>query len=313
MASKQGKKAGTVSRAGVTVAVNKSSREVGTEPVRELPFLVVYVCRWAHCHTAINGMECGHDRCRHWWASQGRYLWYDSARCHLPVACVFSSTSAIHLPLSWFPSNFIPRQPATVYLKKINPDKRKITAEHVRRSLAHAGRYLSDDEVMTKITEFHDEAISVIAWGANQVVKRMLNVAAKLHLELDGHQVVTFADLKTGWERDGGKLNTGKYYMICHGDYEGKRNQHWSRTLEMDYMREQKIEYDRQPELRGKGGYEQCITQAKVNVVRQIMNKSLKTHEGRITLSLKNKKDRTEAGTDKKRRTPGGKKENFSS
>ena len=50
-----------------------------------------------------------------------------------------------------------------------------------------------------------------------------------------------------------------------------------------------------EPKLREKGGYAQCITHAKGNIVRQIMARSNKSHQGEIVLSLKNNKDLTEA------------------
>jgi hypothetical protein len=244
-------------------------------------------------------MECGHDRCRHWWACQGRYLWYDGANSNSPVACVLSSTSITHLPLTWFPSNFIPRQPAVVYLKKLNPDKSKITVAHVLKSLGDAGRRFTEDKIQAKVVEFRAEADMVINWGYEQVQKRMLSAAAKLDLKLDGDRVVTFEDLKKCWEVDGGTVNTGKFYMICYGDYEGANNQHWGRELELQYMRAQFIEYDVEPRKHDKGGYEQCITHAKGNMVKSIMARSNKSHKGKIVLSLKNTKDLAESVKDK--------------
>ena len=123
----------------------------------------------------------------------------------------------------------------------------------------------------------------------------MLQAAARLNLEYAGEAVASFEDLKRSWESDGEKTNTGSFFEICHGDYEGKKNQHWSRELEKAYMREQNIVYDSEPKLREKGGYEQCITHAKGIVVRQIMARSKKTHQGQIVLSLKNSKDLTGA------------------
>ena len=137
----------------------------------------------------------------------------------------------------------------------------------------------------------------------------MLEAAARVDLKLDDEPVDSFDDLKKCWEMDGGTTNTGKFYMICHGDYEGKDNQQWSRTLEMKYMRKQNIAYDREPKLREKGGYEQCITHAKGNMVRHIMARSNKTHKGKIVLSLKNSKDLTEAVKKKNKDKPERRKE----
>jgi hypothetical protein len=250
-----------------------------------------------------DGMQCGHDRCRHWWASQGRYLWCGDL-CNSPVPCIFSYTSVILLPLSWYPTNFVPLQPAIVYLKKLNPDKKRITHEHVLKSLGDAGRRLDRAQVTAKIAEFHLEALEVIQWGAVEVKKRMLLAAARINLKLDGQPVDSFEELKKSWEHDGGKKNTGNFYEICHGDYEGKNNQHWSRELEMKYMRDKNIVYDTEPTLRDKGGYEQCITYAKGNVVRLIMARSNKTHQGKIVLSLKNNKIGTESQQAKKKEKP---------
>ena len=115
---------------------------------------IIVIKYWVTISHNTDGMECGHDRCRLWWASQGRYLWYDSVNCNSPVACVLSSTFAIHLLLSWFPTNFVPRQSSVVYLKKLNPDRNKITHAHVLKSLGDAGRRLMEDETRAKIADF---------------------------------------------------------------------------------------------------------------------------------------------------------------
>ena len=115
-----------------------------------------------------DGMQCGHDRCRHWWASQGRYLWY-GVQCDSLVACVLPCTSAVPIPLSFYPSNFLPRQPAVVYLKKLNPDKNQITHAHVLKSLGDASRGLTEDQTRAMIAEFQEEAVRVIAWGNEEV------------------------------------------------------------------------------------------------------------------------------------------------
>ena len=225
------------------------------------------------------------------------------------MACVSSSTPAVPIPLSFYPTNFLPRQPAVVYLKKLHPDKHRITHTHVLKSLGDAGRRLTEEQTTAMIAEFQEEALTVIKWGVEEVKKRMLKAAARVGLELGGAPVDTYEDLKKSWEMDGEKTNTGKFYMICYGDYEGKKNQHWSRELEMRYMREQNIEYDTEPKLREKGGYEQCITHAKGNMVRQIMARGNKSHGGKIVLSLKNNKDLTEAMKTKNTGKPERRKE----
>jgi hypothetical protein len=100
-----------------------------------------------------------------------------------------------------------------------------------------------------------------------------------------------FNDLKASWQMNGDQPNVANFYAMCHGDYEGKRNQLWSQEMEIRHMREQNIVYDTEPKLREKGGCEQCITRAKGDVVRVIMSKSNKTHRGRIVFSLKNNKE----------------------
>jgi hypothetical protein len=184
-----------------------------------------------------------------------------------------------------------------------------ITHEHVLKSLGDAGRRLDRVQVTAKIAEFQLEALQVSQWGAVEVKKRMLLAAARLNLKFNGKPVDSFEELKKSWEHDGGKLNTGNFYEICHGDYEGKNNQHWSRELEMEYMRDKNIVYDTEPKLREKGGYEQCITYAKGNVVRLVMARSNKTHHGKIVLSLKNSKILTDLGQEMKKNKPERRKE----
>jgi hypothetical protein len=253
--------------------------------------------------TKADGMQCGHDGCRHWWASQGRYLWCGD-QCDSPVPCVFSCTSVVPLPLSWCLPNFVPLQPAITHLKKLNPDKRKITHEHVLKSLGDKGRILDGVQVTAKIAEFQVEALQVIQWGAMEVRKRMLIAAARLDLKFDGKPVDSFEELKKSWEHDRGEMTTKNFYEICHGDYEGKKNQHWSREWEMKCMRDKNIACDTEPKLREKGGYEQCITCAKGNVVRLIMARSNKTHQGKTVLSLKSSKVLTELPQQKKKEKP---------
>ena len=70
-------------------------------------------------------MQCGHDRCRLWWASQGRFLW-NSKHSDSPVDCVFSHlASASDFGPASHPPSFVPHQPAKVHLKTICPDKKK--------------------------------------------------------------------------------------------------------------------------------------------------------------------------------------------
>ena len=87
------------------------------------------------------------------------------------MPCVVFFTPINPLPLSWYPSNFVPLQPAIVYLKKLNPDKRKITHEHVLKSLGDAGRRLTEEQSRAMITAFQEEAVTVINWGVEAVKK----------------------------------------------------------------------------------------------------------------------------------------------
>jgi hypothetical protein len=232
-------------------------------------------------------MQCGHDRCRLWWASQGRFLW-NSKHSDSPVDCVFSClASASDFGPASYPPSFVPHQPAKVHLKTICPDKKKHTREHVLIVMGDASRQVTDEDITRKVEELNHEADKVVAWGTGEVKKRMLIAAARVNLKIKGRPVDTFEDLKTSWKDDGSDINIGKIYEICHGDYEGKRNQQWSRALEMEYMRQQNIEYEMEPSLREKGGYEMCITHAKGGAVRQIMARSENTHNGKIVLSLK--------------------------
>jgi hypothetical protein len=247
-----------------------------------------------------NGMQCGHDRCRAWWAKKGMY-WCHGTLVDSPVVCVLSAAANVHLPPSCYPPNFLPLQFATVYLKKLNPVKKKITREHVLKSLGDEGRSLREGEMETKIKEFRDEAGQVVVWAQEEVKKRMLKVAAKLNVKVGGRAVHNFTDLKESWKTNGGEDNIGKFYSICHGDYEGRENQHWSRELEIEYMNLQEIKYDTEPSLREKGGYELCITHAKGNMVRQLMDRGKTTHMGSIALSMKKVGSKgTEGGGDGK-------------
>ena len=189
----------------------------------------------------------------------------------------------------------MPLQATTVYLKRVNPEKKAITHEHVLKSLGDKGRRLTHAETTAMIGKIQQEAVAVIEWGANQVQIRMMKAAARVGLQAGGHPVNTFEDLKTSWGEDGSAENVAKIYAICYGDYEGKKNQHWSRQLEIEYMTGLNLAYDTTPRLRDKGGYEVCISQAKGNMVRQIMNKSLASHGGLIVLSLKNNKKKNGA------------------
>jgi hypothetical protein len=61
--------------------------------------------------------------------------------------------------------------------------------------------------------------------------------------------------------------------------------------------------------LREKGGYEQCITCAKGNVVRLVMARSNKTHHRKTVLSLKNSKILTDSRQEMKKDKPERRKE----
>jgi hypothetical protein len=193
----------------------------------------------------------------------------------------------------------VPLQPTEIYIKKLNPERRKITKHHVLVSLGNEARNFTPNQLEEEIKKFQDEAAAVILWGSDHVRIRMVRAAARVGLKVDGRAVDTFDDLKKSWAKDGGQVNVGKLYAICYGDYEGKINQQWSRELEIKYMHEQNLKYDKEPSLRDKGCYEVCISHAKGNMVRQIMNKSNATHGGKIALSLKNKKDLSQYSKDK--------------
>jgi hypothetical protein len=215
--------------------------------------------------------------------------WCNGMRLDSPVVCVLSTAANVHLPPSCYPPGFLPLQFATVYLRKLNPPKGgKVTREHVLFSLGEGGRSLTEEELTAKIQAFKDEAGEVVAWGQEEVKKRMLQEAARLNVKVGLRAVNTFNDLKASWKTNGDDDNIGKFYSICHGDYEGKENQQWSRELEIKYMNQQSIQCDRDPSLREKGGIEVCITQAKGNMVRQLITQSKRTHGGSIVLSMKN-------------------------
>ncbi len=88
-----------------------------------------------------------------------------------PVVCVLSAAANVHLPPSCYPPNFLPLQFATVCLKKLNTVKKKITREHVLKSLGDEGRSLREGEMKTKIKEFRDEAGQVVVWAQEEVKK----------------------------------------------------------------------------------------------------------------------------------------------
>jgi len=224
---------------------------------------------------------------------------WSGTELYSPVTCLLSTNSTLHLPSNCYPPDFVPLQPAVVYLKKLNPDRRIITHEHVLRSLGDDARGLTAVQTVSMIAVFQNEALAVIRWGGEQVKIRMMKAAARVGLTVSGRSVDSFDDLKLSWLEDGGKTNVGKLYAICHGDYEGKKNILWSRQLEIEYMAEKNIVYDKEPSLREKGGYELCISHAKGNMVRQIMNKSNASHGGKIVLSLKNNKDLPAGAKDK--------------
>ncbi len=63
----------------------------------------------------------------------------------------------------------------------------------------------------------------------------------------------------------------------------------------------QEIKCDTEPSLHKKGGYEICVTHAKGNMVRQLMDRGKTTHMGSIALSMKKVGSKgTEGGGDGK-------------
>ena len=119
----------------------------------------------------------------------------------------------------------------------------------------------------------------------------MIYAAARVNLHVQDRAVNTFADIQQSWKQDGSWPNVARVYEICYGDYEGSSKQYWSRMLEETYMRNQNIAYDTETRLRDKGCYEKCITKAKGNLVKQIMDKSANTHMKKVVLSLKGTKN----------------------
>lgn len=233
-------------------------------------------------------MQCGHDCCRHWWAVEGRYSWF-SRHWDSPVTCVYCVACALPWPTALFPTQFVPHQCAQVYLKRLNPDIKGHTVNHVMRSLGDLARGYTDEQIQQEIVDLNLEVKAVIGWGKEQVEKKMLTTAARLKMKVGDRPVDTMADLKASWRDDGSNENIGKIYEVCYGDYEGKSNKQWSRTLEIEYMAENYLEYvGEEPNLRRKGGYEQCITKAKGIMVRQVVERSKNTHNVKIALSLKN-------------------------
>jgi hypothetical protein len=174
-----------------------------------------------------------------------------------------------------------------VCLKKLNPEKKKTTREHVLKSLGDEGRSLREGEMETKMKEFWDEAGQVVVWAHKEVKKRMLKVAARLNVKVGGRAVHNFTDSKESWKTNGGEDNTGKFHSICHGNYEGRENQQWSRELKIECMCLQEIKHDTEPSPREKGGCELCITHAKCDMARQLMDRGKTTHMGSIALSMK--------------------------
>jgi hypothetical protein len=163
------------------------------------------------------------------------------------------------------------------------------TKNHVIKALGAEARGLSDQQLDEKVKEFNREVDEVVLWASNAVKKKMIKAAARVDLRLNGYPVETFDDIKASWKSDGTDANIGKIYEICYGDYEGK-DREWSRSLEIQYMWEQEVEYTEEPCPRAKGGYEMCITTAKGNLTRQVTGKSENTHKAKIVLSLKGQK-----------------------
>jgi uncharacterized protein YaaR (DUF327 family) len=56
----------------------------------------------------------------------------------------------------------------------------------VLKSLGDAGRKLTEEETMAKISKFQEEAKTVMAWAVDEVIKRMLKVAARVGLKVGG-------------------------------------------------------------------------------------------------------------------------------
>jgi hypothetical protein len=54
----------------------------------------------------------------------------------------------------------------------------------VLKSLGDAGRRLTAEETRAKISEFQEEARTVMAWAKDEVIKRMLKAAARVGLRV---------------------------------------------------------------------------------------------------------------------------------
>lgn len=198
----------------------------------------------------------------------------------------------------------MPDQPAVVSKNRIKTDKKQMTHLHVAANLGFSAELLTPEALEEKRKGFDHEVDVVVNWAASRVRKRMGKTAALVDLRVKGAPVGEYDQIKESWRTDGSDENAGKIFYILHGDFE--RDKDWSRGLEEEYMRAENLVYDvPSAGLRDKGCYEQCVTKAKGDVVRQVLGKSTASHGKAITKSLKGTRGLTPEWTKKERRQNG--------
>lgn len=189
--------------------------------------------------------------------------------------------------------NFIPLQDAVTELKKLRPSKKSVTETHV---INVYGTGFTPAEMKARIDEINEESLEVVKWGRLEVKKRMVIAMTQVGLKVGDKTARVFEDIKASLREDSSNGNIAKIYEICYGNYEGKEEKMWSRTMEIKYMRDHNLKYDHEPKnLRDKGGIEQCITKAKGDMVAKVMDKTS------IVLSLKNTKGLPERWEEKRK------------
>jgi hypothetical protein len=199
----------------------------------------------------------------------GRFSW-SSVDWNKPVVCVMLSQPETQ-PM-WDsivkPSNFIPFQNGVMELKKLMPYPKKVNAAHVVNVY---GTGMTPTAMTAMILEINKESNAAVAWGRNQVQRKMMTAMSTVGLKVGVTHARVFADIRASLKDDTSDQNLAKIYEICYGDYEGEEARRWSYSLEEKYMREKRLEYKCKPtSLRDKGGVEICITKAKVDMVSKV-------------------------------------------
>ena len=153
---------------------------------------------------------------------------------------------------------------------------------------AKAGMGADDVDLLNAAEELKTFKTLLCSYLKNQIKSMIVQGAIEENMTVYNCDVKTFDDVETSWEIDGSLQNAEKVFKVLYCNFE-KKQERWSRILEENFMKENRIKYKMEgldkKQLKKKG----CIEEQAINTLtylRKLINrKGMNSHGYRIVIT----------------------------